>query len=379
MRRPAQRFGILVLALALVPGQLSTADAGVIPWLYDAVFGPVGHYGYGGYDYSGYSTAYRYPYTGRQVSYVMPSAPAYRMPSTCGPTGCGPAGCATTYYSVGYRPLFVAPTYCSTGGCSTVLSAYRTTSGSCGACSAVASANSACAAKTAWKSEESKEAKTEWQTEVVTGESKVPTPAVQDEAPKPKTFADEPADPAKGQPVAVEKVVGEPNGGTTGGGKAGPGDPNWTETGKPTANVATEASASTEAAKGVGEKSATDEKSAGNAGFGETLRDGEEDVNKIFSEPVPGVEAANDGEAAPTTTPVLPEGLEGVPESGVDTDVEKALPLELDKQSSWKFEVPVQRIAFRAGSRRAKLARTTVSVDVDYVVPSASTLRLVSR
>jgi hypothetical protein len=75
---------------------------------------------------------------------------------------------------------------------------------------------------------------------------------------------------------------------------------------------------------------------------------------------------------------LLPEGLpeaETESESGLD----KSLPLNLDKKSSWKFEVPVQRIAFRAGFRRAKLARTTVSVDVDYVVPAASTLRLVSR
>ena len=369
MRRPAQRFGILVLALALVPGQFSTADAGVIPWLYDAVFGPVGHYGYGGY---GYGTAYRYPYVAPRISYAVPT--------WSGQSNCGPAGCATTSYSVGYRP-----TYCSTGGCSTVLSAYRSSAGSCGTCSVIASANSACAAKTAWKSKESKEAKTEWPTEVIT-ETTVPTPAVQDEAPKPKTFADEPADPANGQPVAVEKVVGDQDGGVTSGGKAAPGDPNWTETGKPATAVVTEAPAAADsavaegaAAEGTAEETATDEKAAGNAGFGETLRGGEEDVNKIFAEPVKGVEEAAEGEAAPTTTPLLPDGPEGLPETGFESELEEALPLELDKKSSWKFEVPVQRIAFRAGFRRAKLARTTVSVDVDYVVPAVSTLRLVSR
>lgn len=376
MRRPAQRFGILVLALALVPGQFSTADAGVIPWLYDAVFGPVGHYGYGGYGYGGYGTAYRYPYAGPRVSYAVPT--------WSGQSNCGPAGCATTSYSVAYRP-----TYCSTGGCSTVLSGYRYTAGSCGTCSTVASSNSACAAKTAWKSKESKEAKTEWPTEVITKESAVPTPAAQDAAPKPKTFADEPADPANGQPVAVEKVVGAQDGGTTGGGKVGPGDPNWTETGKPATAVVTETPATSDttvaegaAAGTTGEEAATSEnaeKAAGNAGFGETLRDGEEDVNRIFAEPVKGVEEAVEGEAAPTTTPLLPDALEGIPESGSESEVEEALPLELDKKSSWKFEVPVQRIAFRAGFRRAKLARTTVSVDVDYVVPATSTLRLVSR
>jgi hypothetical protein len=365
MRRPAQRFGILVLALALVPGQFSTADAGVIPWLYDAVFGPVGHSGYGGSGYGGYGTAYRYPYAAPRISYAVPT---YSRRSSC-----SPAGCATTSYSVGYRALFARPTYCSTGGCSTVLSAYRYSSGNCGACSTAASTNIACAAKTAWKSKESKEAKTEWPTEVITGEAAVPTPAAQDEAPKP-TFKDEPADPANGQPVAVGKVVGDQNGGTTGGGKAVPGDPNWTETGKPTTDVVTETPASADAAVAEG----ADADAADNAGFGKTLRDGEEDVNKTFVEPVPGVEAAAEGEAAPTTTPLLPEGL---PEAGTESEsgLDKSLPLNLDKKSSWKFEVPVQRIAFRAGFRRAKLARTTVSVDVDYVVPAASTLRLVSR
>ncbi|MFT5091441.1 MAG: hypothetical protein ACI93T_000254, partial [Porticoccaceae bacterium] len=132
------------------------------------------------------------------------------------------------------------------------------------------------------------------------------------------------------------------------------------------------------AANVTDKESATDEKAAGDAGFGETLRDGEEDVNKIFAEPVKGVEEAVEGEAAPTTTPLLPDP-KGLPETGSESELDKVLPLELDKKSSWKFEVPVQRIAFRAGFRRAKLARTTVSVDVDYVVPAASTLRLVSR
>ena len=356
MRRPAQRFGILVLALALVPAQFSTVDAGVIPWLYDAVFGPV-HHGYGGYGYGygSYGTAYRYSYAGPQVSYVMPAAPVYY-----GQTNCGPAGCATPSYSVGYRPMFAHPTYCSTGGCSTVLSAYRYSTGNCGTCSTAASTNSACAAKTAWKSE-SKEATTQWPTEVIKGESAVPTPAAKDDAPRPKTFAVEPADPSRAQPMAVEKVVTDENGGITGGGKSAPGDPDWTKTGKPAVTVAEENPAEAD------------------AGFGERLRDTEEDVNKIFTEPVQGVEAAVEGEAAPTTTPVLPEGLDGPQISEPKSELDQALPLNLDQKSSWKFEVPVQRVAFRAGFGRATLARTTVSVDVDYVVPAASTLRLVSR
>lgn len=363
MRRPAQRFGILVLALALVPAQFSAANAGVIPWLYDAVFGPVGHYGYGGYGYGGYGygsygSAYRYSYAGPQISYAMPAAPVYY-----GQSNCGPAGCSTPSYSVGYRPILAHPTYCSTGGCSTVLSAYRYSAGNCGTCSTATSSNSACAAKTAWKSE-SKEATTQWPTEVIKGETPVPSPAAKDDAPTPKTFATEPADPSKGQPVAVEKVVTNETGGTTGGGKSAPGDLNWTETGKPTAAVAEETPSATGAA---------------DAGFGEPLRDAEEDVNKIFAAPVQGAAEPVEGEAAPTTTPVLPEGLDGLPKTAPEESLDETLPLNLDQQSSWRFKVPVQRVAFRPGYGRATLARTTVSVEVDYVVPASSTLRMVSR
>ena len=410
MRQPARRFGILVLAVALIPGQFSTADAGVIPWLYDAVFGPVGHYGYGGYGYGGY--AYRYPYAAPQVSYAMPAVSPYRAPSNCGPSGCGTAGCAVSSYavpsySVGYRPLFIAPAYCSTGGCSTVSSGWRYAAGNCGTCS-VTSSSSACSAKTAWKSEksESKEAKTEWETEVIRSEAAVPTPATKDEAPVPqKTFADEPADPSKGQPAAVEKVVAD-GGAETGNeasAEANPADPNWTETGKPAAEIAAEAEvanegsagdaavtgAGAEAAAASVEEGATEEAGSGkpDAGFGETLRGVDEDVNQIFSEPVKGVEAVIEGEGTPAvTTPVLPEGLEtlpegleGLPEVGPTLNSEEALPLELEEKSSWKFETPVRRIAFRAGFRRATVARTSVSVDVDYVLPSTATLRLVSR
>jgi hypothetical protein len=376
MRRPARRFGILVLALALVPGQFATADAGVIPWLYDAVFGPVGHYGSGGYGYGGY--AYRSPYSGPRVSYMMPAAPAYY-----GRSNCGPAGCATSSYSVGYRPVFNAPSYCSTGGCSTVLTGYRYASGSCGTCSTVASANSACAAKTAWKSKEPKEAKTEWETEVIRAEAAVPTPAAQDEAPRPKTFVDEPADPSKGQPTSVGKVVAG-DGNEVGNGAAVEGDPDWTKTGKPAAepSAAGTAGATTEGSAAA-ESVASEEAAAGEAteaaGFGKTQRGPEEDVNQNFTEPVPGVEAAVEGGVAPTKTPALPEGLEGLPETKPVPAKEAAQPLNLEEQSSLKFEAPVKRIAFRAGFRRAKVARTSVVVSDDYVVPTAVTWRLVSR
>lgn len=349
--RPARRFGILVLALALVPGQLSTADAGVIPWLYDAVFGPVGHYGGGyggGYGY-GVPSTYSY-YRGPGIGYAVP--PSSNRSSNCGPVGCGPAGCATAPYRVSYSPFFGVPRLCPTGGCTPVLTGYRYSSGNCGSCATVACAKSTCDAQTAWKSNG---ARTEWSTEVVDGEAAVPTPVTAEEAPRPKkTFNDEPADPSKAQPNSVGKVVIEDTGGITSGGKPGPGD----------AQPAT-----------AGEETS--------AGFSATLREDDATDDDQFKKPIPGTEPeVNDG-AAPTKTQQLPENLpedtDGSPATESAPGLDINLPLELENQSSWKVEFPVRRIAFRAGFGRAKVARTSVSVNADYVVPTTVAMRLVSR
>lgn len=84
MRMPFRRTGIAVLVVALVTSLLSTSQAGVIPWLYDAIFGPAYPHHYGGYS-SGWS--------------------AY---------GCAPARCAPC------NPCQVgSASRCSTGICST--------------------------------------------------------------------------------------------------------------------------------------------------------------------------------------------------------------------------------------------------------------------
>lgn len=384
MRRPVRWPAILVLALTLVPCQYSTADAGVIPWLYDAVFGPVGHYGYGGY---GYGYGYRYPYGGTQLSYryVTPSPVVYSGSSSCGPAGCGPSGCSIApIYQVGYRPFFSSPAFCTTGTCGV-----RCAVSNCGTCSTGAS-NSTCQAKTAWKSQE---AKTEWNAEVIRGESAVPTPATADEAPKPTTF-EKGSTASTGQSTAVGKVVAEDStdssqsvtseGTTTG-------EPDWTRTGKPTV-AASEDTASTESSsektagsvdssvdvKAGASGTATTETDSNAAGFGDAVRGG--GSPETFREPVPGVKSAVDGNSVPAKTPALPEGL---PESEVPLEaapeLDINLPLELENKSSWKVEVPVRRFAFRPGFGRATVARTAIDVDVDYVVPASTSLRLVSR
>jgi len=178
--------------------------------------------------------------------------------------------------------------------------------------------------------------------------------------------------------MSVEKAVAGEAGQATAAGKPAAGDPNWTSTGKPAADPAGGAETSPSNVESVGD-AATSEK----AGFGDTLRGNAADAAKGFTEPLKGVESAVEGDNVPTTTPVLPEGLEGKPvepakEASPGLDINN-LPLDLENKSSWKFDVPVRRIAFRAGFSRATLARTSVKVDVDYVVSTTSPLRLVSR
>ena len=84
MRTHFRRTGIAVLVTALVTSLLSTTQAGVIPWLYDAIFGPVHPQYYSGW--SGYG---------------------------CAPARCAP--CNTCRMGVAPR----STSRCATGSCST--------------------------------------------------------------------------------------------------------------------------------------------------------------------------------------------------------------------------------------------------------------------
>jgi hypothetical protein len=88
MRTHIRRSGIALLVAGLVTSLLSTTQAGVIPWLYDAIFGPAYPHYYGGY---------------------APGWSAY---------GCAPKGCAPCNpCRVGYSPR--SSNSCASGACST--------------------------------------------------------------------------------------------------------------------------------------------------------------------------------------------------------------------------------------------------------------------
>ncbi len=110
------RFASL-LSVALVVGLSSAANAGVIPWVYDAVFGPVRYpaYGYGyGYSYPEYGYGYRYsPYA---VSYAPTYCDSQRGYSSCGPSGVSNCGYWNSVSCTpGYEPresVCVTPSGC---------------------------------------------------------------------------------------------------------------------------------------------------------------------------------------------------------------------------------------------------------------------------
>lgn len=114
---------ICCCSLGLIGGSAATGEAGLIPWMYNAIFGPVGSVGYGG----GYSVGYRgygygaarpyYGYSpvaapGMQAAFYAPAdpfgacCPTACCPTPCCPTAAGPsAGCPSGQCGLNYAPL----------------------------------------------------------------------------------------------------------------------------------------------------------------------------------------------------------------------------------------------------------------------------------
>ena len=110
------RLTRLLLVLGSVAG-FSTANpapsqAGVIPWVYDAIFGPVGSLRYG----SGYGSTYAagYPSYSAYSSFYAPMTTAY-APTMASAGGCSTCGQAANYPSTAYSSYYSDP-YASYGG-----------------------------------------------------------------------------------------------------------------------------------------------------------------------------------------------------------------------------------------------------------------------
>lgn len=113
MRTHFRRAGIAVLVTSLVTSLLSTTQAGVIPWLYDAIFGPAYPHQYGGY------------------------GPGWSAYGGCAPSSCAPCNPCR----VGYSPQMSSP--CASGTCATTTAFYGPCGTQCSttvACNAVSNA-----------------------------------------------------------------------------------------------------------------------------------------------------------------------------------------------------------------------------------------------
>lgn len=105
------RFASLV-AFALVAGATTVAPAGVIPWTYDAIFGPVRYpaYGSSGYGYAPYNSSYA-PSNYAPVQYRY--APSNSGCSSCSTSYYAPA--AYSSYGCGCGPTVAMAPSCGSG------------------------------------------------------------------------------------------------------------------------------------------------------------------------------------------------------------------------------------------------------------------------
>ena len=377
MKRLALRS---MLATAMVTCLLSTTQAGIIPWVYDTIFGPV-----------------RYPAYGP----VYSAPPSYYSPYRCSP--CGPVSSQPKSSCSNGR--------CSTGGCSTMAYyptwpiGYAVVSSPC---------KTACSTeKTDWRATETDrqapEPREEGKTTFADQEdpfnaNKPPQPAEEETPVKPEkatvasegradgeaTVATEGHDvpikerigkewkeTAKTEPADGEEISPGETGGeaaksakTTGGEKkatgpeaAGtpeekPGEGSTAVVAPKVENPAEESSTPAEEKKAPLLGDEVEDKT----NFGKNTREGEENPAGEGEE-----KSGEDAEAAK-------------PAEGSDTKPLEVKPLEeIQNKASWKFSRPARRIAFRASFGNVKITRVSRSAKTDYVIPAASLTRIAER
>lgn len=320
MRSLSRRFGIAALSLTLVATLFGTSQAGIIPWVYDAIFGPVG--GYGPYPYAG-------PYRPMPMGYgCNPCMPRTTM--RCAPSPCSP---------------------CSSGSCPTFVSY------------GVRSACEAGVETTQWKAGAGRTAPDAETAESGAGDINKLTPAPADPAPTPTFVAEEEAEESVNKPDAAAVTENESEAAREAASESTEVTPGDLTQNIPVGGSDPEAATETTPAAPVGggfefrastsEEKATEEDESPAA------------TTEEFPFPRPGVETEEErGEAAPTL-PVLPESLREA--------------ADLDGQASWKPTVSTRRLAKRTSHGKAWLARRTVPVKAGYVIPSDTIARILSE
>lgn len=155
-------------AFLVAMGIASASHAGIIPWAYDAIFGPVRYPAYG-YGYSPYAVSYSRPVYVNSAPMYAPVSYGYSSGcSSCSTSYYAPVSYASSSYGCGCGPVVAAPACGPCGGTS-----YAAASGCLSGCSPTATPPQEKApatngnGKSAWKK-----------------------PADKDPAPAPRTFQD---------------------------------------------------------------------------------------------------------------------------------------------------------------------------------------------
>ncbi len=319
MRSLSRRFGIAALSVALMTTLIGSTQAGIIPWVYNVFYGPVG-YGPAGYG------APAYPY-------------AYPM---AGGFGCGPC---RTPVRVSCRPSPCSP--CSSGSCPTYVS-YGPRS-SCEVGREV----------TRWKSDEVQTRKANEVTK------RAPSPVDTPPAPK-TTFTEEngtAADSAESASETAAEVAAE----------AAPGDINV----PPVPPVKTPAPARGLTTTGTGDDNPGFVTTPPPAATTETP-DTSETPDAASTTTPPAAPGTPGGSFIPPKPGAVPDEKEtGTPAPTLPPDALK--PANLDGETSWKLTVPNRRLVRQVNYRSAQIGRRSVVVNSEYVIPSESVAHIVTR
>lgn len=304
-------------AFLVAMGIASASQAGIIPWAYDVVFGPVRYPAYG-YGYSPYAVSYSRPVyvNSAPVSYGYSSGC-----SSCSTSYYAPVSYASPSYGCGCGPVVAAPSCGPCGGTS-----YAASSGGClSGCSPTATSSPEKTEKTP-------------ATNGTNGKSAWKKPADKDPAPAPRTFQD----PDRGAtPAGATSTDGLGTGTRSRGTRTNEAAGNEVEVNRP----ATANDEPTILKPKKAPAQTTDDL------FEEVLpKKAPEKINEDFQLPKENDAPANDA-------------TNGNTESTIRLPLPK---LNFDAKITWRASPPLERVPFHAKFAKASVNRRVPGVDSDW-------------
>ena len=392
-----------LVVLSVTTCFLSSAQAGVIPWVYDVIFGPVRQPGY--YPAAGYGPAsaqpvtYGYsPYSYSPYSYSPYSYSPYKRCSTCAPAVS--ASRAVSRCSTGR---------CATGGCPTTIAYYP--AWPVGYTMVRSQCASVCSASTTdWRASDSPKNRTAPDPQTTYVKEKDPFIGA-DKPPRPQP-EQLPVTKVQPEPAVVTAPTVTGSGATAASKKPGAGSvieqirkDNWEETGKSRRPV--DASRTKDVSRPAETGTAVDP--AGETEVVAPVRKDAQETEetntpaaatvapliKDEASPVIKSEASKDGAGFgktrrgdelparlpdPRTKDAADSTNDGSGSESGEPQVDEAVPLENEQnKTSWKFTQPVRRIVLRASFRNVRIARRSATIHADDRIPAASLTQIAGR